>query len=69
MKNLYSKNEFLTLKQDDILLNEGFLGKMFKSLWNSTVKLANKICIILKNNCIFVLSKLIKSKTIKNEIK
>jgi len=43
MKNLYSKNEFLNLKQEDELLNEGFLGKMFKSLWNSTVKLANKI--------------------------
>ena len=42
MKNLYSKNEFLNLRQDE-LLNEGLIGKMFKSLWNSTVKLANKI--------------------------
>lgn len=42
MKNLYSKNEFLNLRQDE-LLNEGLISKMFKSLWNNTIKLANKI--------------------------
>jgi len=42
MKNLYTKNEFLNLKQDD-MINEGFIGKMFKSLWQGVVKLSKKI--------------------------
>jgi len=44
MKNLYSKTEFLTLNNDgDNMLNEGFIGKMFKGLWNNVMKLANKV--------------------------
>jgi len=42
MKNLYTKNEFMSLHSGEEVLNEGLMS-MFKSLWNSTVKLANKI--------------------------
>ena len=42
MKNLYSKNEFL-IRQDGDMINEGFIGKMFKGLWNSVMKLSNKV--------------------------
>jgi hypothetical protein len=42
MKNLYTKNEFLTLRNDDIL-NEGLVTGLFKGLFNSVAKLANKI--------------------------
>jgi hypothetical protein len=40
MKNLYTKHEFLNAREE--VLNEG-LGKIFKGLWNSAVKLANKV--------------------------
>jgi len=43
MKNLYSKNEFLTLHKEGEMINEGFIGKIFKGLWGSVMKLANKI--------------------------
>lgn len=43
MKNLYSKNEFLTLQKEDEMLNEGWIGKMFKGLWNNVMKLSNKV--------------------------
>jgi hypothetical protein len=43
MKNLYSKNEFLTIHKDGEILNENFIGKMFKGLLNSVIKLANKV--------------------------
>ena len=42
MKNLYTKNEFLTHK-DEIFLNEGIVTGLFKGLFNSVAKLANKI--------------------------
>lgn len=40
MKNLYTRNEFLAQEQ---MLNEGFISKIFKSLWQGVVKLAKKI--------------------------
>ena len=43
MKNLYTKNEFLTLHNDGEMINEGFLGNLFKSLFANTVKLGKKI--------------------------
>jgi hypothetical protein len=43
MKNLYSKNEFLTLQKEGDMINEGFIGKMFKGLWNNVMKLSNKV--------------------------
>ena len=43
MKNLYSKNEFLTLQKEDEMITENFIGKMFKGLWNSVMKLSNKV--------------------------
>lgn len=43
MKNLYSKNEYLNIIKEDEIINEGFIGKMFKSLWKGVVKLAKKI--------------------------
>lgn len=39
MKNLYTKNEFLNYRDEEI--NEGF--NIFKGLWNSAMKAANKI--------------------------
>ena len=36
MKNLYSKNEFLNLKFNDVdIINEGFFGNLFGKLWAS----------------------------------
>lgn len=43
MKNLYSRNEFLNIKFQEEMINEGFLSKIFKSLWQGVVKLAKKI--------------------------
>ena len=43
MKNLYSKNEFLNSKKNGEMINEGFIGKMFKGLWNNVMKLSNKV--------------------------
>ena len=42
MKNLYTKNEFLNLQKYE-MLNEGFLGSIFKGLWSSVVKLSKSI--------------------------
>jgi hypothetical protein len=42
MKNLYTKNEFL-IHKDEIFLNEGIVTGLFKGLFNSVAKLANKI--------------------------
>lgn len=43
MKNLYTKNEFLSHREESELINEGFIGKMFKSLWKGVSKLAKRI--------------------------
>jgi len=43
MKNLYSKNEFLNIKKDEEILNEGWIGKLFKGLYASVVKLSKSI--------------------------
>lgn len=43
MKNLYTKNEFLNLRNEGEMINEGFIGKVFKSLFQSVVKLAKNI--------------------------
>ena len=43
MKNLYSKNEFLNLQKDGEMINEGFIGKMFKGLYASIVKYSKNV--------------------------
>ena len=43
MKNLYTKGEFLTLRNESEMINENFIGKMFKGLWGSVVKLSKSI--------------------------
>jgi len=43
MKNLYTKNEFLSINNDDEMINEGFISKMFKGLWKGVMQLAKRI--------------------------
>jgi len=43
MKNLYSKNEFLNLQKEGEMINEGFIGKMFKGLYASIVKYSKNV--------------------------
>jgi len=42
MKNLYSKNEFMILREEGDMINEG-IGGFFKKMWQGVMKLANKI--------------------------
>ena len=43
MKNLYSKNEFLTLQKEGDMINENWIGKMFKGLYASIVKYSKNV--------------------------